>query len=133
MFLFIILLNSAGFAKESREIGEKVTQAHNAHKVIKSMHAKYVDDLTIAEAFKMKDVVDVENEDELRRPLNFHQRTEYVMNENSSQVSDMLHKIEEHANTNGMVINRKKTKVMSFNTSIKYDFLTFPPIRSNSR
>ena len=43
------------------------------------MYAKYVDDLTVAEAFKLKDVLDVESETELRRPLNYHQRTEHKL------------------------------------------------------
>ena len=33
----------------------------------------------------------------------------------------MLKKIEDHANANEMVINKKKTKVMLLNTSTKYD------------
>ena len=75
----------------------------------------------MAEAFKMKSVVAEEKEDQLRRPVNFHQRTEHVLKNSCSKVSDMLKKIEDHANSNEMVINKKKTKVMLFNTSTKYD------------
>ena len=110
MFLFIILINSVGFENQNREIGEKITQAHNAHTVIEKMHAKYVDDLTVAEAFKMKSVVAEEKEDQLSRPVNFHQRTEHVLKNSCSKVSDILMKIEDHANSNEMVINKKKTK-----------------------
>ena len=40
MFLFIILINSVGFVNQNRGIGEKITPAHNAHKIIENMHAK---------------------------------------------------------------------------------------------
>ena len=60
MFLFIILINSVGFSQDNRNIGEKLKQSHDPHKVIMSMHAKYVDDLTVAEALKLKNVITVE-------------------------------------------------------------------------
>ena len=68
MFLFIILINSAGFKEVDMRLGENMTRAANAHKIIDRMHAKYVDDLTVAEAFKLKNVLNVESETELRRP-----------------------------------------------------------------
>ena len=54
MFLFIILINSAGFKEVDRKLWEKITRAANSHKIIIKMHAKYVDDLTVADAFKVK-------------------------------------------------------------------------------
>ena len=45
MFLFIVLINSVGFPQDDRNIGERVTRAENAHKLISHIHAKYVDDL----------------------------------------------------------------------------------------
>ena len=70
----------------------------------------------------MKDVLSVEIEQNLTRPLNYHQRTEHKIIENSSQVEQKLKDIEDHASQNGMKINQKKTKLMLFNTSTKYDF-----------
>ena len=69
MFLFIILLNSAGFKQEELKMGETMTRAHNAHRIISRMHAKYVDDLTVAEALDLKIVLTEEREDRLIRPL----------------------------------------------------------------
>ena len=57
MFLFIILINSVGFQKENRDFGERVTRAANAHEVIKNMHAKYVDDLIVAEDLDLRIVL----------------------------------------------------------------------------
>ena len=97
MFLFIVLINSVGFPQDDRNIGERVTRAANAHKLISHMHAKYVDDLTVAEALKLKDVLSEEIEQNLTRPLNYHQRTEHKIIENSSQVEQKLEDIEDHA------------------------------------
>jgi hypothetical protein len=122
MFLFIVLINSVGFHQEDKNIGERITRAANAHKVIKQMHAKYIDDLTVAEALNLKEVLTVEREEELIRPLNYHKRTEHKIKVNCSRVEDKLAEIEEHARQNQMEINQKKTKLMLFNTAIKYDY-----------
>ena len=122
MFLFIILINDVGFKKEDRELGPNITRAANARKLIKNMHAKYVDDLTVAEAINLRNVLNVENEDGLVRPLNFHQRTEQKLSDNSSQVEHQLDEIHQYAVTNDMKINQQKTKIMLFNTSTTNDF-----------
>lgn len=122
MFLFIILINSAGFQQEDIKIGEKITRAHNAHKIISRMHAKYVDDLTVAEALNLKDVLTVEREENITRPLNYHQRTEHILIEGNSQVQRQLKELEEYAAKNEMQINQKKTKLMLFNPCRIKDF-----------
>ena len=122
MFLFIILINSVGFKQEDQTVGEYVTRAINAHKVMKTMHAKYVDDLTIAEAIDLRKVLCVANESELERPLNYHQRTEQYIKEGASKVEEQLKEIEEYAISHGMKINQKKSKVMLFNTSNTNDY-----------
>ena len=64
------------------------------------MHAKFVDDLTIAEAINLRNVLNVEPEDRLERPLNYHQRTEQTLKEDSSQVEHQLEKVHQYAITN---------------------------------
>ena len=122
MFLFIILINSAGFKEVDMKLGENITRSANAHKIIRKMHAKYVDDLTVAEAFKLKDVLYVENELELKRPLNYHERTEHRLKDACSEVEKQLKELEEYATSNEMKINQNKTKLMLFNLCKKYDF-----------
>ena len=107
MFLFIILINSVGFQEEDRNMGERISRAANAHKVIKQMHAKYVDDLTVAEALNLKNVLVVEREEDLTRPLSYHKRTEHKIKLNCSQVEHKLADIENHARQNEMKINQK--------------------------
>jgi hypothetical protein len=99
-----------------------MTRAANAHKIIDKMHAKNVDDLTVAEAFKLKNVLKGESETELRRPLNYHQRTEHKLLEGCSEVEKQLKELEEYAESKEMKINQHKTKLMLFNTSKNYDF-----------
>ena len=85
------------------------------------MHAKYVDDLTVAEAINLRNSLRVEEERNLVRPLNYHQRTEKVIKKEWCQVDKQLKEIEEHARTNEMKINQKKSKVVLFNTSTTND------------
>ena len=86
MFLFIILINSVRFKQEDRSIGTHVTQDMNAHKVIANMHAKYVEDLTVTEAINLRNALTVEEESNLVRPPNYHQRTEQIIQKEVCQV-----------------------------------------------
>ena len=122
MFLFLVLINYAGFQEEDRNIGEKLTRAVNAKTHIRNIHLKYVDDLTIAEALKLKNVLKVENNRGWERPLNYHNRTEQLLNPIDFQVHAQLGVLANYANKNEMKINQTKSKVMHFNTSYKNYF-----------
>ena len=122
MFLFIILINSAGFNQEDLNMGEKMTIAHNAHRIMSRMHAKYVDDLNLAKALDLKHVLNVESEENLTRPLNQHERTEHTLIPGCSQVEIQLQELEEYAHINEMQINQNKTKLMLFNPCRMFDF-----------
>ena len=122
MFLFLILINDAGFEEEDRSLGDKLTSAAGIRKAIKNLHLKYVDDLTIAEAVKLKNVLHVENDNAWARPLEYHNRTEQVLQPEDSQVQAHLCELSQYAETNQMKINHKKSKVMLFNTSRNNDF-----------
>ena len=50
MFLFLVLINDAGFQAQNNQIGKLITSAINKRKEISKDHWKYVDDLTVAEA-----------------------------------------------------------------------------------
>ena len=54
MFLCLVLINNAGFDEEDRNLGEQLTRPVNAKTNMRNLHLKYVDDLTIAEAMKLK-------------------------------------------------------------------------------
>ena len=122
MFLFIILINPVKFGP-SIKWGETLTSKD--HNSARNIHLKYVDDLTLAEAIKLKNLQkDVRQHD---FPLNFHQRTGHRLPQNLFQTQDKVSEIIHFANENGMKINSAKSKVMLFNRSRKFDFM--PEIR----
>ena len=61
MFLFLVLINDAGFVYEDRSLGDKITKAANVRKAIQNMHLKHVDDLTVEESIRLIDVLSLEN------------------------------------------------------------------------
>ena len=87
------------------------------------MHLKYVDDLTIAESLRLKNVLNVEKDKAWTRPLAYHDRTEQTLQPQDSQVQAQLNELSKYADTNQMKINFKKSKVMLFNTARTRDFL----------
>ena len=122
IFLFLVLINDAGFKYEHRSLGVKLTRPVNGKTQIRNTHLKYGGDLTIAEAIKLKNVLHVENSLRWERPLKYYNRTEQVLNPCDSQVQTQLDELAIYANANEMKINQKKSKAMLFNTSHKNDF-----------
>ena len=55
MFLFLILINKAGFGDQNKRLGDKLTSAASKRDEITKMHAKYVDDMTAAHVVNLKD------------------------------------------------------------------------------
>ena len=122
MFLFLVLINDAGYKHESESIGVKITQAFNKRTELNTRHWKYVDDLTVAEAINLKKSLTNDDEESLQKPLSYHSRTNQVLPEGASQVQKQLDDLNEYATENEMRVNKKKTKVMMFNTARKHDF-----------
>ena len=63
MFLFLVLINEAGFKNENESIGLKLTQAFKKRKALDTKHWKYMDDLTVAEALLLKDCLDYDEDE----------------------------------------------------------------------
>ena len=122
MLLFIVLINSAGFAEDERTMGARITKAAHVRKSIKNIHLKYIDDLTIAESIKLKSALCVDNQAEWKRPLQYHERFEQRLPVQNSLVQEQLNSLAEHAQQNKMRINHAKTKIMLFNSAKKHDF-----------
>ena len=55
LFLFLILINAAGYQHLERNIGLLITQGLNKRTPIPRIHMKYVDDMTQAEAINLRD------------------------------------------------------------------------------
>ena len=81
-----------------------------------------MDDLTVAEAIKLKEKLTNDVDSTLDKPLEYHSRTYQILPPETSQVQKQLNYLSSYANTNEMKINVKKTKLMLFNTAKKHDF-----------
>ena len=111
-----------GSKNESESIGEKITKAINKRTELETKHWKYVDDLTVAEAINLKRTLINDDEERLVKPLTYHNRTNQVLQNERSKVQKQLNDLDKYAQENEMRVNRKKTKVMLFNTAKKQDF-----------
>ena len=120
LFLFLVLINDAGFENQENNAGELITSKKN-FRAANQIHLKYVDDLTIAEAIKLKDKL-VPAPD---RPLpdNYHARTGHALPRENSEVFKQMLATNQYAEDNEMKINFKKTKMMLFNNGRNMDFM----------
>ena len=122
MFLFLILINDAGFSNINTEIGSKITSAVNKRKDLGNKHWKYVDDLTVGEPLNLKETLITDTEKYWERPLSFQDRKQQILPKTKSQVQEEVNNITDYAVTNEMKINIPKSKVMLFNRSRNNDF-----------
>ena len=113
-----LVVNNKGEKSESKKMPGGGSQGT----VLGMLLLKYVDDLTIAEAMKLKNVLHVDNNLCWKRPLNYHNRTEQILNHGDSKVQAQLSELVVYANTNEMKINQGKSKAMLFNTSTINNF-----------
>ena len=70
MFLFLILINGAGFPVANRKLGIRITSASKKRKQINNNHWKYV-----AESIDLKEKLETDEENTLEKPIPFHSRT----------------------------------------------------------
>ena len=119
LILFLVLINPC-LNEPNLKIGPKITNPKVKFQQSR-FHAKYVDDLTIAEAFNVKEVL--EDNPNRPQPDPFRARTGFRLCPERSMVYTDLRKIEEFANENEMQLNLKKTKFMVLNPSKTMDFL----------
>ena len=83
------------------------------------IHAKWIDDMTIAEAVNLKNCL-IENNHQ-QQPVTFHERTGHFLPSEKSQVQTLLTEIFEYTKKNEMQINESKTNLILFNRSKKFD------------
>ena len=110
LFLFLILINEAGFEVQENNAGELLTTKRNM-KRINQIHLKFVDDLTLAESINLP-----------AKLQSSPDSPEYVLPSTRSVVYDQLLKTEQYARTNQMKINFLKTKIMVFNPCWSLNF-----------
>ena len=86
-----------------------------------SESAKFVDDGSIADNVNLKTCL-IPAPSNQPRPLNYHERTSQVLPSENNLLQYFLEDTEKFTTENKMKVNSKKTKVLLFNKSRKYDF-----------
>ena len=121
LFLFLILINAAGYPHLEKWLGHKITGKLSKRTPLANTHMKYVDDLTLAQALNMKDCLIRNPDPSPTRPLAYHDRTNHLLPTEACKLQEELEHLTQYAQVNEMQINRGKTKVMLFNTGRLYD------------
>ena len=123
MFLFLILINWAGFEdwELEKNIGQQLTQPLKTRKPIKKAHMKFIDDLSLVHALDLKKCL-IQNDISGPRPLQYHSRTGHTLPESDNVIQEQATKLQDYVTARNMKINHSKSKLMLFNTSRKYDF-----------
>ena len=114
-------MNDLGFSGQINDVGDQITK--KKLKELNQIHLKYVDDLSIAESIDMNTQLSHIPVNSRPQPDIFRARTGHVLNLHESKVCTQLKKIQEYADTNNMVINASKTKLMLFNPCKNKDFM----------
>ena len=122
MFLFLILVNAIGFREAIKNTGKIITNQLNKRQSMKTIHLKFIDDMTIAEAIELRRQLVPNPDIDQPRPVNYHDRTGHVLGQGQSLVQKKLNEINEYAINKQMKINGEKCKIMLLNASRKYDF-----------
>ena len=123
MFLFLILINEAGFRDNLNNVGKYITKPFNKREPMPRVHLKYIDDMTVAESINLKNKLVVNPDPNPTRPLQYHERTGHVLPEDQSDVQTLLNELSSYTETNEMKLNTNKSKVILFNNGRKYDFM----------
>ena len=89
----------------------------------KSEKVKFVDDGTVAVTVNLKTCL-VPDPVDRPRPRNYHERTGHILPEENNLLQLYINDTEQFVSENMMVINKDKTKVISFSKSRKW---AFPP------
>ena len=110
MFLFLILINFAGYNFEEMEynISSLVTKPLCKREPMEKIHMKYVDDLSLAVSINLKDNLVANPDDNPQRPLSYHDRTQHVLPVSRNAIQQEFDNLKDFATQHEMVINGKK-------------------------
>ena len=87
----------------------------------KSVKVKFVDDGSVAVSVNLKSCLIPDSQDR-PRPLNYHERTGHVLPDVNNLLHYYIRDTEQFTQENKMIINKQKTKIVSFTKSRKWDF-----------
>ena len=87
------------------------------------MHAKYVDDMTAAQAVNMKNDIQTDDQRMWVKPPMKRERFEQFLPDEKNLVQKQMKEVSKYAIENEMKLNKDKTKVMLFNSARQKDFM----------
>ena len=122
LFLFLVLINDAGFQGQVNNAAELITKKKCIEE-LNVIHMKYVDDLAIAEAINMNKQLESVPHYERPLPDTFRARTGHKLKIEESKVYEQQKEIQEYAKIHKMQLNIPKTKLMLFNPCKSKDFV----------
>ena len=121
MFLFLILINGAGFKNLVQNTGQIICNPSlKNRKAMDNIHLKWIDDMAAAEAINLKENL-VENPNQIF-PLKYHERTGHTLPSSCSKVQGLLDELIQYTEEKQMVLNESKTHAILFNKAKMYDF-----------
>ena len=120
LFLFLILINAAGYQQLEKKLGEKITENINKRKPVLYSHMKYVDDLSLLQSLNLKEILLPNPVSDPPRPQAYHDRSNQMLPTDVLALQEQLHKLERYCQDYEMKINIKKCKVMIFNPHRNY-------------
>ena len=92
MFLFLILINAAGFKDQIKNTGQIITQKGvNKRKLIEKIHMKFIDDMTIADSIFLNEKL--MNNPQPVQPFRLHETTGQFLPKENCQTQTMLDEI----------------------------------------
>ena len=122
MFLFLILINAAGFKEKIKNTGQIITGPLSKRKPMEKIHLKFIDDMTAAVSLNLREKLIANPVQDPQRPFNFHERTQHILPQEANQLQTLLDEVKGYADEHEMRINHGKTKAILFNNARNYDF-----------
>ena len=120
LFLFLIMINPVCDFDRNMAVGREISGQRSKFTPA-TFCAKFVDDLSIAESLKLKEIL--VNDPEPVRPEQYHARLGLKLPTELSKVFSELKSISEYSEANNMKLNFDKTKFMLFNPTKSFDFI----------
>ena len=88
LFLFLIIVNSAGFKKLEKNLGSKITQSINKRAPLPYSHMKFIDDLSLVKSLNLRDCL-VTNPNPIH-PVTFRDRTHHLLPDSAGDMQTQL-------------------------------------------
>ena len=93
----------------------------NMFKDWKTTKAKFMDDASMAVSLSLGKYLD-ENKNQPAFPLKYDERTGHILQQDNNLLQIYINDFKKYTDENKMKINAKKTNIMKFNRSKKFDF-----------